>query len=118
MTKLSFFGAAQKVTGSKHLVTTSSGKNILLDCGLFYGEEKKVFDDFEFMYTDSGHILGSAAININLKDGNKVVRLFFSGDIGRYNDLILRAPQPFPQTDYIICESTYGNRLHDTPGDA
>ena len=225
--KITFYGAAQKVTGSKHLVTTASGKNILLDCGLFqgegdktdelnrhfgfdptsvhalvlshahadhaanipylykqgfkgityctpatldlckvmlmdsahiqehdieyvnkyrkrqgkpgfeplyvatdvdnairnfisvpYGQLQKVTDDFSFMYTDSGHILGSAAVNIKLNDNGVETSLFFSGDIGRFTDLILPPPQPFPQADYIICESTYGNRLHEAQVDA
>ena len=77
-----------------------------------YGQWQKVTDDFSFMYTDSGHILGSAAVNIKLNDNGVETSLFFSGDIGRFTDLILPPPQPFPQADYIICESTYGNRLH------
>ncbi len=219
---ITFHGAARKVTGSRHLITTPSGKKILLDCGLFQGEgaetddlnrhigfdassvhalilshahmdhagcipylyvqgfkgpvyctpatfalcsvmlldsahiqehdidyvnkrrrrrgmpmlnplyteadvkeclknfitvpyekSQQVCEDCTFMYTDSGHILGSAAVNIRLGNGTNPTKLFFSGDIGRYSDLILRPPQPFPQADYIICESTYGNRLHE-----
>ena len=225
--KITFYGAARTVTGSKHLLTTNSGKNILLDCGLFQGEgdktdfmnrnlgfdpssvhalilshahmdhagcipylykegftgityctpatydlckvmlmdsahiqehdityvnkrrkrngkpileplyteedvdnclkkfQKVVYDeryeianDCSFMFTDSGHILGSAAVNVTLKGEKRETTLFFSGDIGRYTDLILRPPQPFPQADYVICESTYGNRLHDASENA
>ena len=220
--KITFSGAAQTVTGSKHLLTTTSGKKILLDCGLFQGNpetddplnrnftfdpksieavilshahidhsgnlpglvkqgfpgkiyctpstfelcqvmltdsahihendinyinklrQKKgkellkplytlhdvekclgrfhtvpyadwctVNDELKFMFTDAGHILGSAAVNIILKDEAKEIRLFFSGDIGRSNDLLLLPPAPFPQADYILCESTYGDRLHE-----
>lgn len=224
---ITFHGAAQTVTGSKHLLTLISGKQILLDCGLFQGlgsdnenlnrhlgfdptlvdamllshahidhsgnipylvkngfkgkiyataatidlcaimladsahiqeqdaeylNKKRVrqnrapieplyteddvkecmshfvpvvydvwnrlYDDFEFMYTDAGHILGSAAINMKVDENGKTKRIFFSGDIGRYSDKILRPPQPFPQADVIICESTYGDTLHDKTQDA
>ncbi len=43
----------------------------------------------------------------------KFTRLTFSGDLGRYRDMILRSPQTFPQADFIIMESTYGDKLHD-----
>lgn len=70
-------------------------------------------------YTDAGHILGSAIVNLKLKhkDGN-TTRLTFTGDVGRYNDLLLKDPEKFPQADYIICESTYGDRLHEVSIDA
>ncbi len=220
--KLTFWGAARTVTGSKHLLTTDSGKNILLDCGLFQGmgqdsnllnrhwgfepasidyiilshahidhtgllpklvkdgfngniyatsgtidlceimlldsahiqesdlkyinmrkiekhqelieplyspedstktlsmlveiplEGKfKIDDEVTVLTTESGHILGSVALNLELtKADNSVINLTFTGDIGRKNDAILKGPEPFPQADYIICESTYGDRLH------
>lgn len=83
-----------------------------------FGEDYKVADGIHFSYTDVGHIIGSAATNLTLTENNKTVRLAFTGDIGRYNDLILKEPQPFPQADYILCESTYGDRLHETSDDA
>ncbi len=67
----------------------------------------------ELMYTDCGHILGSAAVNLKLTENDKEVRLTFSGDVGRYRDVLLRSPEDFPQADYIIMESTYGDKLHD-----
>jgi metallo-beta-lactamase family protein len=220
--KIAFHGAAQTVTGSKHLVTLNTGKKFLLDCGLFQGRghdtdklnrnwgfnpcevdyvflshahvdhcgllPKLVKDGFngsiyatpatidvakvilsdsasiqtqdiaflnkkrreegrellEPLYTaddvyrtiehfrpvhyhqpvqvddqillqffDCGHIVGSATIYLLLKENGKTVRLAFSGDIGRYGDPILHSPQTFPPADYIIIESTYGDRLHD-----
>ncbi len=78
-----------------------------------YNEPLKLCNEVELMYTDCGHIIGSAAVNLKIKENGKITRLTFSGDVGRYNDLILRAPEPFPQADCIILESTYGNRLHD-----
>ncbi len=221
--QIGFYGAAGTVTGSKHLLTLSNGKNILLDCGLFQGRgqetesmnrhwgfeprdidvlilshahidhsgliPKLVKDGFsgpiyctpatadlcEIMlldsagiqesevayvnkklhakgkkpiqplydtydatealkqfnsiayntpteilegltltFTDAGHIIGSAAVNLKITEGEKTTRLTFTGDIGKYSNRILRDPQPFPQADYIICESTYGDRLHES----
>ena len=73
----------------------------------------KIDSDITLRYTDAGHILGAAVINLAIKENDKIAHLTFSGDIGRYNDLILKSPEPFPQADFIIMESTYGNRLHD-----
>lgn len=219
---ITFHGAAQTVTGSKHLITTGRNKRILLDCGLFQnqggdnaelnrhfgfdptqvdymilshahidhsgnipqlvrqgfsgpiyctkatydlcsimledsahiqendlsylnkkrarnGQKKldplytledvidalKLFVPVEmnesididkhirFHFTDAGHILGSAAVNLEIEEADETIKIFFSGDTGRFNDYILKAPQPFPQADYIITESTYGDRLHE-----
>jgi metallo-beta-lactamase family protein len=219
---IAFHGAARTVTGSKHLLTLSNGKKILLDCGLFQGMgkqtdelnaafgfdaatidvmilshahidhtglipklvkegfNKKIFctpatkeladilledsatiqrDDAKFinkkrkqlgqppieplysiddaknasklftaveydtwfdvidgvqaMFTDVGHIIGSAAMHLKITENGKTTALTFSGDVGRYGDIILRSPTVFPQADYILIESTYGNSLHD-----
>jgi metallo-beta-lactamase family protein len=224
--KITFYGAARKVTGSKHMITTEHGENILLDCGLFQGEgpegdqlnrhfgfepsavdyvilshahidhtgllpklvrdgfsgpiyansstidlcrlmladsahiqemdlerinrrraEKKkelleplytiddvkavmqlmvpvrneseftVGKDTKVLLTANAHILGSVAINLTLFKKEKPVRITFTGDIGRPDDKILSGPDAFPQADYIICESTYGERLHPTADD-
>jgi metallo-beta-lactamase family protein len=225
--KLKFIGATESVTGSKHLVITNKGKQILLDCGLFQGLGKetdglnrnlglnaedieavvlshahidhsgnlpflvkegfkgKIYcteatydvceillmdsahihesdvrfinkrrnknnlppikplysskdaerclkrfkplsfntefflnDEISFHFSEVGHITGAAAINITSHEGDKQTKLTFSGDVGRYSDPLLKAPQAFQQADYIICESTYGDRLHDTNIDA
>ena len=224
MTTIQFFGAARTVTGSKHLLTTASGKQILLDCGLFqgintdelnqqfgfdpaqidymvlshahidhtgliprlvrkgfrgpiyttsatidlcelmlmdsariqerdlervnqrrvrrgepelealyeeadvelaiqqmqpvnYNEQFVICDEVTGLLTDAGHLLGSASVSLTIQDNGVQKHLFFSGDIGRPDDRILRSPGPFPQADYIICESTYGDRLHETEPD-
>ncbi len=80
-----------------------------------YNENYRIDDDLELLYTDCGHIIGSAAVSLKIMENGKVRRLTFSGDVGRYNDLILKTPEPFPQADFIILESTYGNKLHDLP---
>ena len=221
---IQFFGAARTVTGSKHLITTASGTQILLDCGLFQGintdelnqqfgfdpaqvdymvlshahidhtgliprlvrqgfngpiyttsatidlcevmlmdsariqerdlervnkrrthrgepELEALYDEDDVtkaigqmrpvdyntpfviceeatgLLTDAGHLLGSASVSLTIKEDNVEKHLFFSGDIGRPDDKILRSPVPFPQADYIICESTYGDRLHEAEPD-
>src|ERR1700678_1892026 len=71
-------------------------------------------DEFvEVLYTDAGHIIGSAAVSLKIKEEGKEYHITFSGDVGRYKDVILRSPEVFPQADYILIESTYGNSLHD-----
>lgn len=73
-----------------------------------------VADNIELTYTDAGHIIGSAVVNLRLKRKNgDIIRLTFSGDVGRYGDDIIRSPEVFPQADYILCESTYGDKLHE-----
>jgi metallo-beta-lactamase family protein len=72
-----------------------------------------VDENVQVMYTDAGHIIGSAAVHLRIKEGGKETHLTFSGDVGRYRDVILRSPEVFPQADYILIESTYGNSLHD-----
>ncbi len=73
----------------------------------------KICEGVELLFTDAGHIIGSAAVHLRINENGKITRLTFSGDVGRYNDAILRSPQEFDQADYIILESTYGNKLHN-----
>jgi len=77
-----------------------------------YGEWIKLDDQVELMYTDVGHIIGSAAVHLKIKENGKTTRLTFSGDVGRYGDPLLKSPQPFPQAEVLILESTYGDTLH------
>jgi len=76
-------------------------------------------EDTTLTFTDAGHILGSAVVNLKIKDiSDKIINLTFTGDVGKYNDMLLKNPEPFPQADYIICESTYGDRIHEVDSDA
>lgn len=70
-------------------------------------------EDVELQLFDAGHIIGSSTVYLKIKEEGKTTRIGFSGDVGRYGDPILKSPQPFPQVDYMLMESTYGNRLHD-----
>jgi len=63
-------------------------------------------------YHDVGHLLGSGMIEVELRVGSRPMRLVFSGDVGRYDAPLYHDPKPPPPCDYLICESTYGNRDH------
>lgn len=78
-----------------------------------YGAWFDVTEGVQAMFTDAGHIIGSACVHVKVKENGKETRLTFSGDVGRYRDAILKSPENFPQGDYILLESTYGNSLHD-----
>ena len=78
-----------------------------------YGIWFKVDDNIEVMYTDAGHIIGSAAVHLKINENGVTRRLTFSGDVGRYRDVILKSPEEYSQAEIILLESTYGNKLHD-----
>lgn len=78
-----------------------------------YDEWTKISEGVELLFTDAGHIIGSAAVHLKITGARKTTHISFSGDVGRYNDAILRSPATFPQADHILLESTYGNRLHE-----
>ena len=82
--------------------------------GYSYDQWHKIHDDVRMMFTDAGHILGSAAVTLEIKENGKTTMLGFTADIGRPNRPILRDPQPMPEVDYLICESTYGDRIHES----
>ncbi|HVM86826.1 MAG TPA: MBL fold metallo-hydrolase [Puia sp.] len=78
-----------------------------------YDQWFSVDENVQVMYKDAGHIIGSATVHLKIKEDGKETHLTFSGDVGRYRDVILNPPATFPQADYILIESTYGNSLHD-----
>ena len=82
-----------------------------------YHHETRIAPDVRVLFTDTGHILGSAAVSLTISEGRTEKRLFFSGDIGRPHDKILRMPEAFPQADFILCESTYGDQRHPPEDD-
>jgi metallo-beta-lactamase family protein len=78
-----------------------------------YDKWESIDHDVKVLFKDAGHIIGSASVSLIINEHGKEKKIAFSGDIGRYNDEILREPQEFPQADVIICESTYGDSLHE-----
>ncbi|MGE5383833.1 MAG: MBL fold metallo-hydrolase RNA specificity domain-containing protein [Omnitrophica WOR_2 bacterium] len=225
--KIKFLGAAREVTGSKHLLSTASGKKILLDCGMFqgkgletegmnraigvepgeidhiilthahidhsgiipymykmgfrgsvvstnatrdlcaimlpdsgfiqetdterfnrkrakqglppveplytkedadkcmelfigvpYNRKFQIDSNIKIRFTNTGHMLGSGVVNLDILENGRLIRVAYTGDIGRYQNRILRPPDPFPQCDYLITESTYGDKLHPAMQDA
>ena len=78
-----------------------------------YGVWHPIIDDVEVLFTDAGHIIGSGCVHLRIKENGVERQLTFSGDVGRYRDIILKSPDTFPQDDFILLESTYGNSLHD-----
>ena len=78
-----------------------------------YKQEFDLTEDVKVLFTNSGHLVGCAAIHLTVTEAQKTTRIAFSGDVGRYRSVLLRSPEEFQQADYIILESTYGNKRHD-----
>ena len=82
-----------------------------------YDRRFRLFDDVLLTFTNSGHMLGGAICSLEIYEeengAKRWKRVTYTGDIGRKHCHILPPPQLFPQCDYLICESTYGDRLHD-----
>lgn len=79
-----------------------------------YGEIIQVNEAVSIRMTDVGHLLGSAAVEVWLQEGSEKRKICFSGDIGNTNQPILRDPQQVEDADFLVIESTYGDRLHST----
>jgi len=75
-----------------------------------YNREFFLPDGLKCEFYDAGHILGSGIAVIETPDKTRIA---FTGDLGRAGLPIIRDPKPIPDVDYLVCESTYGNRLHD-----
>ncbi len=80
--------------------------------GVDYYKSFSPIDGVQAVFKDAGHMLGSANVTLNIDDRGHHKRLAFSGDIGRKHLPILRDPEYVSESDFIIMESTYGNRLH------
>lgn len=77
-----------------------------------YGEEVVLCEGIKVRYTDVGHLLGSASIEVWITEGAVSKKIVFSGDVGNKNQPIIKDPTKVKEADYIVIESTYGNRLH------
>ena len=81
--------------------------------GCSYNEIIEVCDGVKIRFTDIGHLLGSASIEVWLTEDGYEKKIVFSGDIGNKNQPLLRDPSFTKEADYVVMESTYGDRLHD-----
>jgi metallo-beta-lactamase family protein len=72
----------------------------------------RIDENMKVKFTNTGHMLGSGVANIQIIEKGQIKRIAYTGDIGRPFNRILATPQPFPQADILITESTYGDRLH------
>ncbi len=84
--------------------------------GMDYGSWFAVSDEVDCRYEDAGHILGSATVMVEMRENGKRISLAFTGDLGRPRLPILRDPVFIGDADYLICESTYGGRVHAPVG--
>ncbi len=76
------------------------------------GAPREVCGVFEFSYREAGHLLGAASVDLRLRADGSMTRLLFSGDVGRFDAVLARDPEPASEADYVVVESTYGNRSH------
>ena len=77
-----------------------------------YESDIPVFDGINISYTDAGHLLGSASVLFSINEDGTEKTILFSGDIGNVAKPLIKAPQEPLHADYIVCESTYGDRVH------
>jgi len=82
-----------------------------------YDEVFTLFDGVQVRFSDAGHLLGSSYIEVWMDEDGEKRKMVFSGDIGNINLPLLRDPSLVDEADYIMVESTYGDRLHDSPPD-
>lgn len=78
-----------------------------------YDQEIDICEGVRIRFTDIGHLLGSASIEVWLTEGGRTKKIVFSGDIGNKHQPLLKDPKPTAQADYVVMESTYGDRLHE-----
>ncbi len=77
-----------------------------------YDREVEVCEGVKIRFTDIGHLLGSSSIEVWLTENGYTKKIVFSGDIGNKNQPLIKDPSPTAQADYVVMESTYGDRLH------
>lgn len=96
-------------------------KDVALATTLFktvnYRQPTAITDTISVTYHDAGHILGSAMLELRVTEGATTRKILFSGDIGQWNKPIIRDPSLFTEADYVVMESTYGDRTHEASGD-
>lgn len=93
------------------------GADVEACLGLFetvkLGEERALAPELSLVFRDAGHLLGAASVDVRLRETDgRTARVLFSGDVGRFDTIVARDPEMAPQVDFIVMESTYGNRAH------
>ncbi len=102
-----------KNTVVEPLYTAEDVKNCLPLCEKKeYGAVENLNGSIKYRFIDAGHILGSAILEVWYKNGNTEKKIVFSGDIGKSGNPIIRDPEHVTDADYVLTESTYGNRFH------
>lgn len=81
--------------------------------GILYNQKISINENITVRFRDAGHILGSSIIELWINEGQDTVKIVFSGDLGTKNKPLLRDPEFIEEADYLILESTYGNRVHE-----
>ena len=82
-----------------------------------YNQTIQLCEGIELRFTDVGHLLGSSCIEVWITEDGVSKKIVFSGDVGNIDQPIIKDPQHVDAADYLVIESTYGNRLHEKPGD-
>ena len=82
-----------------------------------YNKIIEICDGVKIRFVDAGHLLGSSSIEVWLTEEDKTVKIVFSGDIGHGNKPLIKNPQFIDEADYVLIESTYGDRIHADPPD-
>ena len=82
-----------------------------------YGKDVEISDGIKIRFNDAGHLLGSANVLFTINENGTEKTLLFSGDLGNLDKPLIRSPQDPPHADYVVCESTYGDRTHPVQPD-
>jgi metallo-beta-lactamase family protein len=80
-----------------------------------YHRKIQIAPGIQLEFYDAGHMLGSASTHLGIEENGNTFSLAFSGDIGKSDVPLLGEPEPVPDADYLVCEGTYGDTLHDSP---
>lgn len=103
-------------SGAEEYVPLYTTEDVMNTLPLFrtagYDTDVEVFDGITIRYTDAGHLLGSSNVLFTLREEGVEKTILFSGDLGNVSKPLIREPQDPPHADYIVCESTYGDRTH------
>lgn len=110
-----------KRRGDKEYEPLYTTEDVLRTMTLFrtagYGTDVELFDGVKINYTDAGHLLGSSSVLFMINENGVEKSILFSGDLGNVDKPLIRSPQDPPHADYVVCESTYGDRVHSAKPD-